>query len=141
MMVPMYDATNGLYMARTSIGMDTMTTQSKSYAEKIETNSKEIKVFDMNIALTKENAADQMKYAFADSMIQEIEDHMDSLINRIRVVKKVYEDYRDKNNVQYSISGYSLMSGFGIKDAVKVAAIAILLCFMFYAIREYTDQE
>lgn len=140
-MVPMYDSSNGLYMARTAIGMDTLTDQSKSYAEKIETNSKEIKVFDTNIALTRNNTANQIKFAYADSMIKEIEEHMDGLISRIRVVKKEYEDYRDKNNVQYSVGGYSLMSGYNIKNAVIVAVFVALLCVAFYAIREYTDKE
>ena len=140
-MVPMYDGTNGLYMARTAIGMDNLTEESKSYAEKIETNSKEIKEFDMYITQTRSSAADQLKFAFADSMIQEIAEHMDSLISRILVVKKVYEEYRDKNNVQYSIGGYSLMSGFGVKKAVMVAALVVFLCFVYYAIREYTNQE
>ena len=140
-MVPMYDGANGLYMARTAIGMDNLTEQSKSYAEKIETNSKEIKGFDMNITQIKNSASDQLKFAFADSMIQEIKDHMDSLISRIHVVKKMYEEYRDKNNVQISLSSYSLMSGFGIKKAVIVAALVVFLCFVYYAIREYMNQE
>ena len=140
-MVPMYDGANGLYMARTSIGMDTLTEESKSYAEKLETNSKEIKEFDMYITQIKNSAADQLKFAFADAMIQEIEEHMDSLINRILVVKKVYEEYRDKNNIQYSLGGYSLVSGFEIKNAVIVAAFVVFLCFVYYAIREYMNRE
>ena len=66
---------------------------------------------------------------------------MDSLISRIRVVKKEYEDYRDKNNVQYSIGGYSLMSGYNIKTAILAAVFMVLLCVAFYAIREYREQE
>ena len=66
---------------------------------------------------------------------------MDSLISRILVVKKVYEEYRDKNNVQYSLGGYSLMSGYGIKNAVIVAVLVIILCIVYYTIREYTNQE
>ena len=140
-MVPMYDATNGLYMARTSIGMDKMTSQSKSYAEKIEVNSKEIKTYDSNIMLTKQSRADETKYAVADSMIREIQEHLDSLINRIRIVKKAYENDRDKNSLQYSISEYTLMSGFDVKGAVKAAVVMVLLCILYYAIREYTRQE
>jgi len=140
-MVPMYDASNGLYMARTSIGMDNLTKDSKSYAEKIETNSKEIKVFDMNIGLTRQSASDAVKYAFADSMIQEIEEHMNSLINRIRTVKKAYQDYKDKNYVQYSFSSYGMISGFSAKQAIMAAAVMVLLCILYYFIREYTNQE
>ena len=140
-MVPMYDATNGLYMARTSIGMDNMTSQSKSYAEKIETNSKEIKVYDHNIELTKQSRADEAKYAVADSMIQEIQEHLDSLITRIRAVTKAYESNRDKNSLQYTLNGYSLFTGFDVKGAVKAAAVMVFLCVVYYAIREYTRQE
>ncbi|MBR3742919.1 MAG: hypothetical protein IKN04_21095 [Clostridia bacterium] len=140
-MVPMYDATNGLYMARTSVGMDNLTSQSKSYAEKIETNSKEIKVYEQTIQLTKQNRASEDKYTVADSMIKEIQEHLDSLISRIRAVKKAYESDRDKNSLQYSLNEYSLFSGFDVKGAVKAAAVMVFLCIMYYAIREYTRQE
>ena len=140
-MVPMYDAANGLYMARTSIGMDNLTKESKSYAEKIETNSKEIKIFDQSMSLTEKAQKDKEKYAYADAMIKEIENHMDSLIKRIRAVKKEYEDYKGKTYLQFNLRRYSLVSGFDVKGCLITAAITVLLCFAYYATREYIGKE
>lgn len=147
-MVPMYDGAKGLYMARTSIGMDTLTEESKSYAEKIETNAKEIKTFDLNIENTekaigagKETSSQSDKYAFADQMIQEIQSHLDNLIRRIQVAKKEYEDYRDKNSIRYSINSYSIFSGYDIKKALICGALMGLFCILFYLVRDYYRQE
>jgi len=147
-MVPMYDGSKGLYMARTSIGMDALTEESKSYAEKIETNAKEIKTFDLNIENTdktlgtgKETDSQSEKYAFADQMIKEIQNHLDNLIRRIQVAKKEYEDYRDKNSIHYSIKSYSIFSGYDIKNAVICGALVGLFCVLFYLVRDYYKQE
>ena len=147
-MVPMYDGSKGLYMARTSIGMDELTEESKSYAEKIETNAKEIKTFNLNIENTektlgagKKTDSQSEKYAFADQMIQEIQSHLDSLIHRIQVVKKEYEDYRDKNSIHYYINSYGLFSGYDIKNAVICGAMMGLFCVLYYLVRDYHKQE
>ncbi len=144
-MVPLYDGAKGLYMARTAIGMDDLTEQSKSYAEKIEVNAKEIKVFDLNIEntakSTSKTGSESDKYAFADYMIQEIQSHLDSLILRIQAVKKEYEDYRDKNSIQYSLSTYGLFSGYDLKKAVMAGALMGLFCVLYYTVREYSKQE
>ena len=140
-MVPMYDSSNGLYMARTSIGMDSLTESSKSYAESLETSAKSLKTFDRDIQNTLNASSDAQKREMAEQMIREIQEHLDSLIARIRLVKKDYEDYRSKNSIYYVIREPGLMSGYNVKGAL-VAALGVLLLFaVYFAIRTYEKRE
>ena len=77
----------------------------------------------------------------AEQMIREIQEHLDSLIARIRLVKKDYEDYRSKNSIYYVIREPGLMSGYNVKGAL-VAALGVLLLFaVYFAIRTYEKRE
>ena len=140
-MVPLFDATNGLYMARTSIGMDDLTLNSQSYAEKIETNAKEIKVFDGAIENARNAYRGVNRYAVADEMIEEIKTHMDSLIQRISRVTGEYEAYRYKNSIIYSVRGYGIVSGYNLKGAVMAAAATVALCICYYGIRRIRQEK
>ena len=104
-MVPLFDATNGLYMARTSIGMDDLTLNSQSYAEKIETNAKEIKTFDAAIANAQNVFLGRNRYAVADEMIEEIKTHMNSLIQRISRV--TLRNREQKALISYEVTDIS----------------------------------
>ena len=140
-MVPLFDATNGLYMARTSIGMDDLTLNSQSYAEKIETNAKEIKVFDASIANAQNAFRGRDRYAVADEMIEEIKTHMNSLIQRISRVTGEYEEYRYKNSILYSIKDYGIVTGYNLKGAVMAAAATVALCSCYYGIRRIRQEK
>ena len=140
-MVPMYDSSNGLYMARTAIGMDKLTEDSKSYAEKIETSSKILKTFDRDIQSTRQADSDQKKRAVADQMISDIQEHLNSLISRIRLVKKDYEDYRSKNSIHYALSTPGLASGYNLKGAVVAAGAMFLLAVLSVAIQIHLKRE
>ena len=140
-MVPMYDSANGLYMARTAIGMDSLTESSKSYAEALEISSNELKTFDRDIQNTRDASSDAAKRETAEQMIREIQQHLDSLITRIRLVKKDYEDYRSKNSVSYVISTPGLMSGYNVKGAAAAALAVLLLFAIYFAIQTYSNRE
>ena len=140
-MVPMYDTSNGLYMARTSIGMDSLTEESKGYADSMELDAKNLKVFDQQIEEISAPGSDRSQYEYAEQMIFEIEEHLNSLIQRIRIAKKNYEDYRSKNSIQFRISGYSLFSGYGVTKALLFGVVVIFLCGGVYAALEIRKQE
>ncbi len=140
-MVPLFDATNGLYMARTSIGMDDLTLNSQSYAEKIEVNAKEIKVFDASIANAQNAFLGRDRYDVADGMIEEIKAHMDSLIQRISRVTGEYEEYRYKNSILYSFKDYGIVTGYNLKGAVMAAAATVALCSCYYGIRRIRQEK
>ena len=140
-MVPLFDATNGLYMARTSIGMDELTLNSQSYAEKIETNAKEIKTFDAAIANAQNVFLGRNRYAVADEMIEEIKTHMNSLIQRISRVTGEYEEYRYKNSILYSIKDYGIVTGYNLKGAAMAAAVTAAVCSCYYGIRRIRQEK
>ena len=140
-MVPLYDSANGLYMARTAIGMDSLTEESKRYAEKMEVSGKQLKTFDRDIQSARQSVSDPLKHQVAEEMIREIQQHLDSLIARIRLVKKDYEVYRSKNSIQYSIDSYGLMSGYNLKGAALAAAAVLMLFVVCYAVQTYKRQE
>ena len=140
-MVPMYDSSNGLYMARTSIGMDSLTESSKSYAESLETSAKSLKTFDRDIQNTLNASSDAQKREMAEQMIREIQEHLDSLIARIRLVKKDYEDYRSKNSIYYVIREPGLMSGYNVRGALAAALGVLLLFAVYFSIRTYEKRE
>ena len=140
-MVPMYDSTNGLYMARTSIGMDTLTENSKSYAEALEASSMSLKTFDQEIQSTYSTDNDAKKRETAEQMIQEIQEHLDSLIGRIRLAKKDYEVYRSRNSIYYVINTPGRMSGYNVKGAAAAALAVLLLFIVYFAIQTYAKRE
>ena len=140
-MVPMYDSANGLYMARTAIGMDNLTDNSKSFAEALETSAKNLKTFDRDIQNTFTASGENNKRETAEQMIREIQQHLDSLIARIRLVKKDYEDYRSKNSIYYVISTPGLMSGYNLKGAAVVALAVLMLFAVYFAIQTYAKRE
>ena len=140
-MVPMYDSANGLYMARTAIGMDSLTESSKSYAEALEISSNDLKTFDRDIQNTRDASSDAAKRETAEQMIREIQQHLDSLIARIRLVKKDYEGYRSKKSVSYVISTPGVMSGYNVKGAVAAALAVLLLFAIYFAIQTYSNRE
>ena len=140
-MVPMYDSANGLYMARTAIGMDNLTDNSKNFAEALETSAKNLKTFDRDIQNTFTASGENNKRETAEQMIREIQQHLDSLIARIRLVKKDYEDYRSKNSIYYVISTPGLMSGYNLKGAAVVALAVLMLFAVYFAIQTYAKRE
>lgn len=140
-MVPMYDSANGLYMARTAIGMDNLTDNSKSFAEALETSAKNLKTFDRDIQNTFTASGENNKRETAEQMIRETQQHLDSLIARIRLVKKDYEDYRSKNSIYYVISTPGLMSGYNLKGAAVVALAVLMLFAVYFAIQTYAKRE
>ena len=141
MMVPLYNREDGLYMARTSIGMDNLTERSLAYSEKIETNSKELRVFDQSIANTKKAETSAKKYEMADAMIEEIQEHLDSLILRIYRVTSEYEQYRYKNSITYSIQSYGLVSGYNLKGSVVFGGFAAVVVCAYYIIRRLQKEN
>ncbi|MBR0388454.1 MAG: hypothetical protein IJH85_11740, partial [Clostridia bacterium] len=134
-------STNGLYMARTSIGMDTLTENSKSYAEALEASSKSLKTFDQEIQCTYSAGSDVKKRDTAERMLREIQEHLDSLIGRIRLVKKDYEDYRSRNSISYVINTPGRMSGYNVKGAAMAALAVLMLFVVCFAIQTYAKRE
>ncbi len=140
-MVPMYDSEQGLYMARTSIGMDNLTEESETYAEKLQTSDMTLKVFDRDLKNVSESSTDPEKCAIADQMILDIEEHLDNLIARIRLAKKDYEVYRSKNSISFTIDKEGMVSLFNLKKAILVAAGVFLLYVFVFALQTGNRQE
>ena len=140
-MVPMFDSANGLYMARTSIGMDNLTEGAEHYAEALEVNEKSIKVFDRDIRNTLNASSDAAKHEMAEQMIREIQEHLDSLVSRIRLAKRDYEDYRSKNSIYYVIGNPGLMSGYNVKGAAAAALAVLMLFVVCFVIQTYAKRE
>ena len=133
-MVPMYDNKDGLRMARTSNGTDTMTESSLTYAKMVEANAKELKEFDSAIEKTAAVGTDQLKYALADQMIEEMEKTLDSLISRISQLVLEYEESRYKNSISILIKDNSISSGYKLKESLIFALAVGLLACVWYGI-------
>ena len=128
-MVPVYDSVNGLRMARTSNGLDTMASSALTYSKMVETNAKELKVFDAAIERTYMAESDPDKHAVAEQMIEEIREYLNGLIGRITQLVQQYEESRYKNSITVKLSNYNIISGYNIKQSLLIAlAVTLLVC-------------
>ncbi len=136
-MVPFYDSANGLYMARTSIGMDSLTETSKEYAEKLETDSKTISEFERDLQSTASAEwSSEEKRQQAEKMIDEIRRHLDGLIERIRSAVRDYENYRSTDSIQYAITEPGFAKVYDLKWTLAAGCCALLLIAAWFAFRE-----
>lgn len=131
-MIAVYD-TNGLKMARTSNGMDDLAVSSLDYAQKLESNTKELKLVDSSIVRTKFPSAEIQMYLMANDMIEEMKEHLDALIVRITKAIKDYEDSRFQDSISYTIEEYGIVSGYELKQGIVVAFGVFVLCCLWYA--------
>ena len=139
-MVPMYDSDNGLYMARTSIGMDSLTENAKACAEQLEMDEKTIKAFDRELQGAALSRSDEAKLALAEKMIDDIKEHLDGLIARIRLVKRDYENYRSLNSIHYSIKQPDMMAGYNVKGSLLVGMGVLALFAVYYGLRKQSKR-
>lgn len=128
-MIPMYDEVNGMQMTRTETGMDLLTESSMTLAKTLEAHEQELKVINGAIARTYLADKDQKKHDTANSMIQEMEQSLNALIQRILYVVHDYEESRYKNSISYSIATDSVMGGYKVKrNAVLALIVGLLVC-------------
>ena len=133
-MVPVYDNENGLRMARTSNGMDTMTSSSLEFAELVETNEKELIVFNSAIQRTYKAETSTEKYVVADQMIAEMKENLKNLIARISQLVQQYEESRYKNSISIKLNSYSIVSGFKVKESFLFALAVTLFTCVWYGV-------
>ncbi len=134
-MVPMYDNTDGLYMARTSIGTDSLAMQSSNY-------NATSKALSEQIALSKETMKDAESAVFnkenaanADKKIQEIMTQLDALIKRINVSLDEYLRYSTASNILCRINYTTLTTQLQVKrNIIITGALMFALCVVFAVI-------
>ena len=130
-MIAVYD-TNGLKMARTSNGMDDLALSALDYAQKLESNTKELKLVDSSIVRTKFPSAEVQMYLIANDMIEEMKQHLDALIVRITKAIKDYEDSRFQDSISYTIEEYGVVSGYKLKQGLIVTFGVFFICCLWY---------
>ena len=140
-MVPMYDTDSGLYMARTAIGMDSLTESSESYVDALDISARQMKDLDRKIEATRRAGNAQEKHAAAEQMIDEIQEHMDDLIVRIRTVKKDYDDYRSKNSIRFVMNHPGPSTVYNVKGAAAAALGVLALFVVVFAVRTRSRRE
>lgn len=133
-MVPMYDVSHGLYMARTAIGTDNLANKAASYASSL--SIRKLRTAEINLAIDRVNAANSRKADLerADEMIENIKTQIDNLIVRVRAVTEDYERNRSKNDISYYVWSKGFMSLFDAKRSVMVGAAFVALIAMFYCV-------
>lgn len=130
-MIAVYD-TNGLKMARTSNGMDDLALSALDYAQKLESNTKELKLVDSSIVRTKFPSAEVQMYLIANDMIEEMKQHLEALIVRITKAIKDYEDSRFQDSISYTIEEYGVVSGYKLKQGLIVTFGVFFICCLWY---------
>ena len=116
-------------MARTTNGMDAMASSSLTYAKMVETNAKDLKIFDASIEKTYHAETDPEKYATAEQMIEGMRENLDALIARISQLVQQYEESRYKNSISVKLNSYNIISGYQVKQNLLVAlAVAMFAC-------------
>lgn len=126
-MIPMYDEVNGMQMTRTETGMDSLTVTSMELAKTLEENEQELKVINGAIARTYMAEKNPQKHETANSMIQEMKQSLNALIQRILHVVHDYEESRYKNSISYNISTYNVMTGYKVKrNAILALLVGVL---------------
>ena len=131
-MIAVYDD-NGLRMARTSNGMDDLALSALDFAQKLESNSKELKLVDYSVDRTMFPSADIQEYYTANEMIEEMKQHIDALISRITKAIHDYEESRYKDSISYTVVEYGLTSGYRLKSGLLVAFGTAVVCCAWYA--------
>lgn len=130
-MIAIYDDT-GLKMARTSNGMDDLAVSSLDYAQRLESNTKELKLVDSSIIRTKFPSAEVQMYLLANDMIEEMKQHLEALIARITKAIKDYEESRFQDSLSYTIEEYGVVSGYRLKQGLIVTFGVFVICCMWY---------
>ena len=133
-MVPMYDYSSGLYMARTAIGTDNLASKSANYASSLSNRQLKIAEIDQSLSRVKSANTATADLAWADKMIENIKQQIDSLIVRVRTVTKDYESSRSKNDISYYVNSRSFMRLFEVKNAMMAGAAVMALAAMFYCV-------
>jgi hypothetical protein len=133
-MIPVYDKTNGLQMTRTGTGMDDLTVSSMASAKTLEANTEELKLIDKAIERTYVAETDIQKYIVANTMITEMKQNINSLIQRIGKVLHDYEESSFKNSIYYNIAEDSISSAYRIKASVIVALLTGLVASIWYGV-------
>lgn len=131
-MIPVYDKTNGLQMTRTGTGMDDLTVSSMDFAKELETSAEELKIIDKAIERTYAAETDIQKYITANTMINEMKQNINSLIQRIGRVLHDYEESSFKNSIYFNIAEDSITSVYRIKVGILVALAVGLLVSIWY---------
>jgi len=134
-LVPVYDSSNGLRVARTSNGLDTISESSLKYAKLIETNAKELKIFDDAIERTFNSSTDPEIYAIADEMIEDMKENLDALIERISNIVQTYEESRYKNSISIKINDIRIIEGYRVKEGLILAIVVGLFACAWYGIQ------
>jgi len=132
-MIAVYDE-NGLRMARTSNGLDDLAVSALEYSQKLESNSKDLKVVDSAIERASFPSADIRKYYAANAMIEEMKTHLDALIVRIMKAIHDYEESRYKDSLSYSVEEYGVISGYKLKQGLIVAVGTFMICCLWYGV-------
>ena len=133
-MIPVYDKTNGLQMTRTGTGMDDLTVSSMASAKTLEANTEELKLIDKAIERTYVAETDIQKYIAANTMITEMKQNINSLIQRIGKVLHDYEESSFKNSIYFNIAEDSISSAYRIKASVIVALLTGLVVSIWYGV-------
>ncbi|MBO6048285.1 MAG: hypothetical protein J6P33_00700, partial [Spirochaetales bacterium] len=133
-MIPVYDKTNGLQMTRTGTGMDDLTVSSMDFAKILESNTEELKLIDKAIERTYAAETDIQKYITANTMISEMKQNVNSLIQRIGKVLHDYEESSFKNSIYFNIAEDSISSAYRIKASALVALLAGLVASAWYGV-------
>ncbi len=137
-MVPMFDAKNGLYMSRTKIGIDNYTIGANTYSISSGALAKSIDEIDANMDRTRQTGQNTDDFRKADGMIDNIIIQMDKLVQRIRDAAQRYEDYRSKTDMRYSIKSRSAMQIFNVKrNVLYTCGFAVVLCLLFIIWDQY----
>ncbi len=133
-MVPMYDNKDGLYMARTSIGTDSLAMQSSNYNATSKALSEEIALSKDTMHDAEYSVFSESSAAVADSKMREIMLQMDALIKRINISVDEYQRYSTESNIQCRIKYISMSTLLEFKKNIIITVLLIFAVCVAFAV-------
>lgn len=134
-MVPTYYQSNGLYMSRTQIGIDTLTKEAEKYSLVSQEQARNLAKIGATIdALSAARLVDSDR---AETLLADICRQYDDLAGKIIAADEAYMAYTARNFVSFEARTPGLTDAYGVKDALVYAALcAALLGGAFFLIDE-----
>lgn len=141
-MVPMFDANEGLYMSRTKIGIDNFTVAANKYSISSGALAKSIAEIDSNMDRTRNVDYDNIDTQKAEGMIDTIIVQMNKLVQRIREATQRYEEYRSKTDMLYGTKTPTTMRLFNVKqNVIYTAGFVLAYCLILIILDQYRSAK
>lgn len=131
-MVPMYNSSDGLYMARTTTGMDSLAIRSSDYSEASKALAEQITLCREEMSAAQSVQPNEADIANAESMIAAIIREMDALVARVHHSVDEYQLHSADSDITCVLKYPAITQAYALKkNIIRTCSLMLLLCVSF----------